>query len=248
MPTIRAYHRPGSIEEALALVSHADVDATLLAGGTVLNGLPDETPIDVVDLQALGLDQLAAAGDRLEIGAMVRLQSLADSDLVPAPLRDLARREAPSTLRLAATVGGTVAAADSESELLAGLLAYEATVSVIHAIGSDDAAIEELLADRNRLGLGIITSVSIDPAGDAVADRTGRTPADRPIVMVVGRRTAAGEVRLAATGVGAAPQLIDPADLEALEPPGDFRGSPGYRRELARVLTGRVLARLGETS
>ena len=244
MPTIRAYHRPGTLDEALALVSRADVDATLLAGGTVVNGLPDKHPIDVVDLQALGLDGMTVAGGRLDIGAMVRLQDLATHDLVPGLLRDLAHREAPNTIRNAATIGGTVAGGDWESELLAGLLAFEAEVSVVHGIGSETIALAELLADRDRLGLGIITTVSIAVGGEAAAARTGRTPADRPIVAVVGRRSEDGLLRLAATGVAATPVLID--EVEELDPPADFRGSADYRRHLAATLRGRVAARLGE--
>jgi carbon-monoxide dehydrogenase medium subunit len=246
MSSIRAYHRPATLEEALALVSHADLDATLLAGGTVLNAQPDEDPIDVVDLQALGLDEIIASGDRLEIGAMTRLQALADNHLVPALLRELAVREAPSTLRSAATMGGTVGAADPESELLAGLLAFDATINIVHSIGSETMALDALLADRTRLGLGIITSVSIAVDGDAAAERTARTPADRPIVLAVGRRTGSRIVRLALTGVATTPVLVEPGAIAALDPPADFRGSVAYRRQLAIVLAGRVLARLGE--
>ena len=244
MAKIRAYHRPDTLEEALALLAHTDVDATILAGGTVVNTIAD--PIEVVDLQSVGLDAIVAAGERVEIGAMVRLGELTSNEMIPAPLRDLARREAPSTFRNVATVGGTVATADFESELLAGLLVFEATVTVVHAIGSETMALGDLFADRSRLGLGIITTVAIATGGDAAAERTGRTPADRPIVAAVARRGDDGAVRLALTGVDATPVLVDPAATEELDPPGDFRGSSAYRRELARVLTHRVMARLGE--
>lgn len=248
MTTIRAYHRPDTIEAALALLAHADADATVLAGGTVINGSADHDPIELVDLQGLGLDAIQADGERLSIGAMARLQDVVDSDLVPAPIRDLAHREAPNTIRHAATVGGTVGAADPESELLAGLLAYDAVVSVVHSIGSESIPLEELLEDRDRLGLGIITAVTIAVGGDAASERTARTPADRPIVMAIGHRGADGSLRLAMTGVAGTPVLVDRDDLGSLQPPGDFRGSSDYRRQLAAVLTGRVLARLGESS
>lgn len=247
MPTIRAYHRPATLEEALALLSHADLDATLLAGGTVVNARPAGHAIDVVDLQALGLDTIAADGDRLSFGAMTRLQAVSQSDRVPALLRELAHREAPSTLRNAATVGGTVAAGDPESEFLAGMLAYEAVVEIAHSIGSETLGLADLLADRSKLGLGIITSVSISVDGDAVAERTGRTPADRPIVMVVARRRG-DSVLVALTGVAETPVLADPDAMDALSPPGDFRGSTAYRRDVAGVLVTRALARLGEAT
>ena len=246
MSTIRAYHRPESLDEALALMGHTDVDATILAGGTVVNGLPAEDPIDVVDLQALGLDTIQAAGDLLELGSMVRLSDLEASELAPAMLRDLARREAPNTLRNAATVGGTVAAGDPESELLAGLLAFNATVTVVQSIGSESIPLGELLAERSRLGLGIITSITVEVGGDATAERTGRTPADRPIVMAVARRAEDGSVRLALTGVDTTPVLVDVGALADLDPPADFRGSTAYRRELAGVLGRRAMTRLGE--
>ena len=54
MTTIRAYHRPATLDDALALLAQPDV--VPLGGGTVLNGLPASTPAEVVDLQALGLD------------------------------------------------------------------------------------------------------------------------------------------------------------------------------------------------
>ena len=50
-------------------------------------------------------------------------------------------------------------------------------------------------------------------------------------------------IRTALTGVADTPVVVD--DVDALEPPGDFRGSPSYRLHLARVLRRRALAELG---
>lgn len=244
MSMIRTYHRPSSLEDALAVL--ADAGARVLGGGTVINASVAEEPFEVVDLQALGLDQIKPDGDRLELGAMVRVRSLVESDLVPAILRDLAHREAPSTLARAATMGGTVVAADQESELLAGLLAFDARLTIAHALGSETISLADFLADPDQLRLGIVTAVAVAVGGDAAAHRTGRTPADRPIVLAVGHRGEDGALRVALTGVAHTPVLVDPADLSGLNPPGDFRGSSDYRRELARVLTGRVLDSLGE--
>ena len=70
-------------------------------------------------------------------------------------------------------------------------------------------------------------------------ESTERTPADTPIVLVVGRRNGSGRVGLAATGVADTPVRLDALDLDGLEPPSDFRGSSDYRRHLAKVLTAR---------
>jgi len=243
MTTIRAYHRPTSLEAALDLLSRPG--AMPLGGGTVINGLPEQMPAEVVDLQDLGLEQIARTGASLAVGATATLQDIVDSDDVPPLLRDLAYREAPNTLRNAATLGGTVAAADPESELLAGLLASNAIVAIAGPNGAIELPLAELLDDDAPLEHSIITGVLLKLGSSGASARAGRTPVDTPIVMVAGV-AADGTTRLAATGVGIVPKLIDLTDIEALTPPGDFRGSPDYRRHLAATLGARVLARLGE--
>lgn len=235
---IETYHRPETLAEAISLLESGD--AAVLAGGTTL--VAAGGPQTVVDLQDLGLDAITLDGDRVSIGAMVRLRDLVESDLVPALLRDLARREAPNTIRNAATVGGTVAAADPESELIAGLLAHDAELTLAAPDGTTSLSLGAYLQDHPS---GIITEVSVESGGAVAAARTGRTPADRPIVAAVARRSADGKVRLALTGVATAPLLIDPADIDDLTPPEDFRGSAEYRRHLAAVLADRAVTQLG---
>ncbi len=84
----------------------------------------------------------------------------------------------------------------------------------------------------------------VAPGGETAWAGTGRTPVDTPIVAAYAR-VHDGETSLALTGVAATPLLVDPADVAALAPPADFRGSSEYRRSLAVVLTRRVLDSLG---
>jgi CO/xanthine dehydrogenase FAD-binding subunit len=244
MPRIRSYHRPASIDEALALLGRPDVATAPLGGGTVLNAAADAVPDEVVDLQALGLDGVSRSGATLSYGAMARLQDVVDHEWTPPLLRDLARAEAPRTLRNAATAGGTVAAAHNESPFLAGLLAHGALVTVVSAGGAHDLPLADLLGDRSVLQDGIVTAVSVDIGGSGASAGTARTPADTPIVLVAGHRNEEGTVRLAATGVADTPVLIDLDRIGDLDPPGDFRGTPGYRRHLAATLAARVVAAL----
>lgn len=246
MQTVVGYHRPESLEEALSLLGRGSPESVVLAGGTSLNASPPNRNVEVVDLQAIGYNQIAADGSLVEIGAMARLADLATHEAIPELLRELARREGPNTLRNAATVGGTIATGHPESELVAGFLVYEARVNLAAAGGATSTlTLEELLADRELLQGSIIVSIAIESGGQAAAARTGRTPADTSIVAAVGRRTGS-EMRMALTGVAATPILIDPGEGGEVDPPGDFRGSPAYRRHLAATLTARVIQELGD--
>lgn len=236
MSKIIGYHRPSTVEEALAILESPGVTKVILAGGTAVNADLGRDFVEVVDLQRLGLDGIETEDNRMRIGATTRLQALADHSDTPPTLADLARRQAPSTLRAMATVGGVIASADSGSELLAGLLVSDAIVTLVDGSGSDDVP----LADVVVAGVGprLVTAVSITTDGTMAVERTVRTPADDAIVAVVGRRGPDGSIRLAGCGVGSRPQLFDIPDQ--LSPEGDFRGSVGYRRHLAMIHTARV--------
>ncbi|MCB0992653.1 MAG: FAD binding domain-containing protein [Acidimicrobiales bacterium] len=237
MPNVLAYHRPASLDEAAGLASGPN--AKIIGGGTVAVPAarkPSDEGVEIVDLQALGLDEVRTDGDRVSLGAMVRLGDLMNDASVPSVLRDLARRELPSALRNQATVGGTVAQRDGESVLLAGLLAFDATVDV-HGAGT--VSLADYLAQAPA---GIVTAVSVATAGAAAVEGTGRTPADVPIVAAVAR-VADGNTTVALTGVASCPVLVDPSDpAQGLEPQADFRGSAQYRLHLAKTLTTRAIA------
>lgn len=235
MPRVTAYHRPASLDEALDLLG---ADGRIPMGGGTLVNTPGGEPVEVVDLQALGLSGIAADGDEIRLGAMTVLSDLADADTVPAIVAEAARRELPSTLRGLATVGGTVAVGDPESVLLAALLAHGGRVEVD---GSQTVPLAEYLEDRS----GLITAVTIEAGGSASIAGTGRTPADVPIVAAVARRHD-DAVTVVLTGVANVPVVVDPNDpIAGLAPAGDFRGTSEYRLHLASVNTQRALADLG---
>jgi CO/xanthine dehydrogenase FAD-binding subunit len=122
------------------------------------------------------------------------------------------------------------------------MLVYDAMVTITDA-NETTMGLDEYLVTRPP---GIITGVSLATGGVADAARTGRTPADRPIVMAVARRDQSGRILLALTGVASAPLLIDTA--ASLDPPADFRGSTEYRRHLAVVLSARAIAGLDQVA
>lgn len=241
MANVVAYRRPATVEQALVLLGRPSTVA--LAGGTGLNAAARGEPVDVVDLQALGFDRIERhSDDRLSVGSMVRLEALASDDRVPPAVRDAARRELPSTLRNAATVGGCVAAGQPDSELLATLLVHDARVHVVGPDGGHVAALDAVLADRALIDRRIITGVTIETGGVTSGARVGRTRADRPVVAAVGRRSEGGVLRLALTGVASTPMLVDA--LRAVDLPDDHGCSREYRVAMAATLATRVLEEL----
>ncbi len=239
---ITQYHRPTTLDEALALLARPDV--TVIGGGTSVVAGDDGASAAIVDLQDLPLATIEAESARVRIGATTRLQALVDDPVVPAVIAEAAVREAPRSLRNAATIGGTIVVADAESELVTALIALDASVQVTDGAGAREVPVTDLIGDPAGLAAGLITAVSVTTEGRAAAARTGRTPMDRPIVAVVAHRHG-DRLRVAASGVGDRPMLIDPARVADLDPPTDFRGSADYRRHLARILTERALAAVG---
>ena len=241
MPSVLAYHRPGSLDEASTLL--AGPNRRIIGGGTVV--VPHARMhrgggVEIVDLQGLGLGDVTQDTGIVTLGAMTRLGDLAQNALVPEFLGELARRELPSAMRNQATVGGTVALAEPDSVFLAGLLAYGAEV---HTWGNEPSTLEEFLA--HGVGTRIITGVSFHPDGNGVIAATGRTPGDTPIVAAIAHQGVDDGLRLVLTGVAEVPVLAHPADpTGGLEPPRDFRGSGAYRLHLAATLSARSLREL----
>lgn len=260
-----AYYRPTSLDEALQLLRQPNT--VPLAGGTDLLATEEGLSSAVVDLQDAGLDQLTWGDDGrlLRLGAMARLADL-DAFLAPLAahggaatlLRDAVGRAGPNTYRHAATVGGVIASRLPDSELLAALLALDATIS-LRLPAPETITLAAWLADNDRPP-GLVTECLVYwPNGAGAAERVARTPADQPIVSITGWRPDGGPIRLAATGVGPRPMHLSAAESaanagrmdeataaarDAATHPGDFRGDAAYRAEMAAVLTRRVLANL----
>ncbi len=243
MLQLKTYHRPSNVAEALQLLSRPNVNTTLMGGGTRLVAHMDEQIEEIVDLQNVGLAEINYQPPRLTLGAMVRLQTIVDDVRLPALLRQTARQELPSTLRNMATIGGLVVSACAESELLAALLVYEATVQIETAYELKSMSLTDFWGDvPTSLVCGIVTSVSLAISGQTTTDRVARTPMDKAIVAAVARQTDDGNLYLALCGVAKTPILVNQTNIqEQIDPPHDFRGSAEYRRKMAEVLVKRVI-------
>lgn len=241
MANVLNYHRPESLDAALALLQRAHPTLVLGGGSHLVPSLRGD-PSDVVDLQSLGLRGICEDGPLLALGAMSTFADLAACTLLPEGVRELARREAPSTLRTLATVGGLVASGDADSELLAAFLVMGASVTIAAVDGRRTSPLAVVL-ESGTARTEIIVAVTVDPSMIVLSARTVRTGMDRAIVAVVGLLSPDGAIRLAVTGAAESPVVF--SDPSVLNPPSDFRGTTNYRLQLVSVLSTRVRKALG---
>lgn len=272
LSSVKAYHRPTNLREALELIRRAGV--VPVGGGTHLMTARDEQVNELVDLQGLGLSYVEADLERVRVGATVTLQQLADApemvEVTQGLIGPAVRLMAARNIRNQATVGGVLATDGSENPLLALLLVLDAAL-VVYAPEERVVSLDSFLTyQRSVLGEGGLIVELVVPrlfgaAGLGMA-HVGRTPADRPIVCalacLVEQEGRCQQARLALAGVAERPlrlpraetllqgREIDPAHwdeavrvaVEPLSPPADFRGSSSYRRQMAAVLLRRALA------
>jgi putative selenate reductase FAD-binding subunit len=254
---ITTYHRPRTLDEALTLLTRPDT--VPLGGGTLLSR-PTADPIEVVDLQSLGLDSVKKNGNNLEMGATVTLQSLLESEYIPEAMKAALKLEAPLNIRNSATVAGTLVACDGRSTFAVTLLALDAKVDIKEFEHRDlkDQSLRKAPHLQERLAnlgdflplrpRGLITSITIPLNVKLAFDYVSRTPADKPIVCAALAQWNSGRTRLALGGYGKSPILaMDGTEAEGLETAArnafheatDDYASAAYRMDVASTLAKR---------
>ncbi len=140
------YHRPTTVDEALALLAEFGDDGKVLAGGQSLlpvMALRLGSPEHIIDIGSI--DELATitVGDGVTIGAMVRhaeAEKSADiasqAPLIAAAMPYVGHR----AIRSRGTVVGSIAHADGAAEMPAVCLATGATMSIASADGTREVA------------------------------------------------------------------------------------------------------------
>jgi len=248
------YLRPNTIEAALALIARAEPKTYPMGGGTVLNR-PNRERFAVADLQSLGLNQMERSGNILQVGATTTLQRLAESGEIQEALRDAIQREATYHMRQAASIAGTIVAADGRSRVAGCLLAMDATLEVeSKEVGKEQVRVGDLMASRVGLSQGkLITAVNIPLNVRVAVEFVARTEGDEPIIFAVMAKWPSGRTRLVLGGTGRAPLLaldgpeaggLDVAARNAYSRAGDEWASAEYRQEMAGLLAVRCLGQL----
>jgi aerobic carbon-monoxide dehydrogenase medium subunit len=247
-PAAFSYHRPASVDEALALLARFGADAKIIAGGQSLVPMMNmrlASPAQLVDINDLSeLAQLRVRGDRLEVGALARHRGIAESAVAAehCPLLvQAARTIGHYAIRERGTVGGSLAHADPAAQhaLVAATLGARLTLArkggqrVVEAGEFLQSAMTTALAPEEMV---VAVSYPRAAAGEVSAYRMfNQRHGDYAIVAVAATLAVAdGRVtglRLGVGGVGPVPQRLD-AVAEA------FRGrvaSVDWIAEVARA-------------
>lgn len=245
---ITTYHRPQTLEEALTLLAQPNTHP--LGGGTLLSHTMAES-ISVIDLQALGLNHIHKKGNNLEIGAMVTLQQLLESEHCPEALKKTLKLEAPLNLRNSASVAGTLVSCDGRSTFGCAMLALDVKIE-IQSSNTELRILNigEFLPLRHP---GLITQITLPLNAKLAFETVGRTPSDKPIVCAALAQWTTGRTRLAVGGWGRSPTLaMDGTEADGLETAAgnacyessDENASAEYRMDVSATLARRCLESL----
>jgi CO/xanthine dehydrogenase FAD-binding subunit len=245
------YHRPTTIDEALALLSRKEIPTIPIGGGSALSRILKK-PVAVVDIQELGFDHIKDHGKILELGAAVTLQTFINSASIFSPLDEVLRHEATYNLRQVATIGGTLIAANGRSPFATALLALD--VKLVLLPGDEVVDIGDFLPlCSDWLQSRLVIAARIPKNVDLCYEYVARSPADQPIVCVAVCKWPSGRTRVALGGYGESPVLAFDgtessgaamAAKNAYSLAEDEWARSDYRQEISSILTGRCIARL----
>jgi carbon-monoxide dehydrogenase medium subunit len=270
IPAAFKYFRPTSVEEAVALIA-ADEDAKVLAGGHSLLPIMKlrlAAPSALVDIGRIeGLSYVREDDGVIAIGALTRHHDVATSPLLAerAPLvAEAASFVGDPQVRHRGTIGGSIVHGDPASDMPAAILALDAVMVLVGPNGRREVPASEFFLGFLETAIApdeICTEIRFPAAPDGFGfEKFTRRAQDWAIVGVAAQRrgddVAVALVNMAQTTVRAAAAeqaIADGAGLEAAaaladagtEPVSDQSASAEYRRHLARVLTGRALAKAG---
>jgi len=221
-PAPFAYAKARSVEHAIELLSDADGDARLLAGGQTLVATLNmrlSQPRLLIDINRIaGLDGIALADGAVEIGALVRHAQAERSELIAqhAPLiASAVPHIGHPAIRNRGTIGGSIAFADPAAELPACLLALGGDVAITGPAGRQIVKADDFFRGLFETALGprdVLTAIRIPvnrPETRIGFAELARRHGDYAIVGLAACARTDGEalrdVRLAYFAVGATP-------------------------------------------
>jgi aerobic carbon-monoxide dehydrogenase medium subunit len=261
------YHRPSTVDEAVALFGKGSESKYLAGGHTLIPVMKQRlaSPSAVIDIgkikDLIGID---VSADTVTIKAATTHCDVASSEAVkkamPA-LAHLASLIGDPAVRHRGTIGGSIANNDPAADYPAAVLALGATVKTNkRSISADDffkGMFSTALADGE-----IITQVSFPLPAKAGYSKFPNPASRFALTGVFVAKTKSGDVRVAATGASQNGVMRVPAIEAALKANwsagaldgvkissdgllGDIHGSSAYRANLIRVMAQRAVAAAG---
>jgi len=244
-PAVFAYHRPTSIDDALALLDQYGFDAKVIAGGQSLAPMMNmrfAQPAQLVDLNGVReLAEIARRGDTLVVGALARHHDVATSALVREVCPLLA--EAAATvghyaIRQRGTLGGSLAHADPAAQLPLVAVTLGARIQVAGPRGTREIAASDFTLGTMTTALDpeeIITAVHFPCRGVNEAhgfELFSRRHGDFAIAACA-VTTVVTDGRLAALRIGVGGVGDVPVALDAVAAP--FIGAAADGQTCARI-------------
>jgi len=174
-----SYARPGTVDEAIALLAGNDGARALAGGQTLLNVMKQRaaSPDVLVDLGRLDeLRTISVSGASLEIGAMTTLTSLIRSsevDVTRPILAEVAATVADVQVRNRGTLGGNICVNDPTNHFPPLLVALGASMTIRNAGGERTVSAEEFFLGVFETAVGegdLLTRISVPAAGKGMGD------------------------------------------------------------------------------
>jgi aerobic carbon-monoxide dehydrogenase medium subunit len=262
------YERATSVDGAIAALERLGPDARIIAGGHSLLPMMKlrlAQPSVLIDIGRLSeLSYIRDAGDHIAVGALTRHMDVETSPIlhehVPL-LAHAAGHVGDPQVRHRGTIGGSIAHADSASDLPATTLALGATYVAQGPNGTREIKATEFYQSFFETALAadeILTEIRVPKMNGAgwSFQKFNRRAQDWAIVGVAAWRRN-GDSGIGLVNMGSTPVLATSVsaalaggasneDAAALataeaEPQADLNASIEYREHLARVLTRRAL-------
>ena len=267
IPAAFEYTKASSVDEAVKALDKYGEDAKVLAGGHSLIPLMRlrlSQPKALIDINAVkGLDHIEAKGGKLHVGALARHVAIHSSPVVKESLpllAEVASEVGDNQVRNMGTMGGVIAHADAAGDYPTLALMLDAEI----VTNKRKIAAHDFFKDIFTTTLApneIITEVVFPVAnGPHKYIKFRRRLFDWAIVGVAAQKVD-GHWRIGLTNVGPTPiraRAVEDAlgkgakaeeaaqhASDGLNPSGDLRASPEYKKHLARVLTKRAIEQAG---
>ena len=226
---LREYYRPADWKTAQEILARQDLHAAPLFCPTRPLA-PEDWPMEAgVYLSRLGLDSIKEEDGFIQLGMLVSLQAIVESDLLNsrfhAILNHCAHFSGALGMRNRANVGGLLIDQSGPCELLLAMMVLEALVMVRTRTGAlRPVPLSEFIGGKAKLAPGEVAGEVRIPvpvasgkttSGEALM-RVARTPRDQAIVAIVARVEmkdhAAKTVRLAVVGTSPLPERMEPIE------------------------------------